>query len=124
MSLRKTYKRHYVKIDPRTRKYAVNQDGTPVIGDFDRECRLTEDDVRLLAGDGAWQSSGLYYVEVGAETSKNETKKEDQEEEKKPESNEESELEELREKAKELGVKSYHVMKEDKLKEKIKEKSK
>lgn len=100
MSDLKTFEKWYLKKDYASGKTLL-EDGKPVKGEFIRTCRLADDRVKILNAD--WQDSGVYFFlqEKKAETV--------------------NDLDELREKAKNLGIKGYQIMKEETLLKKIEE---
>jgi len=62
----KTYVRYFAKIDPRTDNVAKDENGKPILGDKDRECYLTAEDVEILHGERGYTSDLKVYVEKEA----------------------------------------------------------
>lgn len=95
----KKYWKCPVKRDYATGQFVVGDDNKPVLEKPIRYCMLREETAIYL--NKSWKSSGTF-LDLDVE-------KEDQEEA------------ELKEEAKSLGIKGAHLMKKDKLKEKINE---
>jgi hypothetical protein len=120
----KTYEKYYLKKDYNSGRVTVDDKGEPVLGELIRTCRLQEQHVKVL--NKGWQESGIYYAlqKPKKEEPKKEVEKVEEVKEVKATAQPKEEapsLDELRKEAKELGVKNTHVMKEEKLIEKINE---
>jgi len=141
-SSKKTYNKHHVKRDPNTLLFLTNKEGNPIAGDFIRDTRITDSVAEELNSNSG--ASGYVWVEdksaeieeekLKAEkikkeqlekelAKKKEKEKIEAERKKLADQNKESdpELDKLKAEAKELGIKSAHVMKKETLIEKINE---
>lgn len=117
------YEKRLVALDRITNSYKQNEDGTPILAEKIKTCRLTEREASLLNGlDGDnWKSSGIIFVLVEPKKVKKHAPAKDNEEPEQDNEYSEEEVVKLREEAKELGIKSYQIMKPNTLEKKITE---